>query len=127
MSARLTRWLSRRAPARSFESLRRDRASTNPVEEPAGTSIDQDLVGEGGLEPPRPCGHRNLNPARLPIPPLARGVARLADAALGSPGESTLVLTWDFSSSSSASSVSLRARSQRRSKASYSRWNSADG
>ena len=23
-------------------------------------------VGEGGLEPPRPCGHRNLNPARLP-------------------------------------------------------------
>ena len=30
-------------------------------------------VGEGGLEPPRPCGHRNLNPARLPIPPLARG------------------------------------------------------
>src|ERR1039458_4111119 len=30
------------------------------------------FVGEGGLEPPRPCGHRNLNPARLPIPPLAR-------------------------------------------------------
>ena len=30
-------------------------------------------VGEGGLEPPRPCGHRNLNPARLPIPPLAQG------------------------------------------------------
>ena len=29
-------------------------------------------VREGGLEPPRPCGHRNLNPARLPIPPLAR-------------------------------------------------------
>src|SRR4051794_33916036 len=30
-------------------------------------------VGEGGVEPPRPFGHRNLNPARLPIPPLARG------------------------------------------------------
>ena len=30
------------------------------------------LVGEGGLEPPHPFGHRNLNPARLPIPPLAR-------------------------------------------------------
>src|SRR5204863_2498607 len=29
-------------------------------------------VGEGGVEPPRPCGHRILNPARLPIPPLAR-------------------------------------------------------
>ena len=30
-------------------------------------------VGEGGLEPPRVLPHRNLNPARLPIPPLARG------------------------------------------------------
>ena len=34
------------------------------------------VVGEGGLEPPRPFGHRNLNPARLPIPPLARATAR---------------------------------------------------
>ena len=34
------------------------------------------LVGEGGLEPPRPFGHRNLNPARLPIPPLARVTAQ---------------------------------------------------
>lgn len=30
------------------------------------------VVGEGGLEPPRPCGHWHLKPARLPIPPLAR-------------------------------------------------------
>ena len=30
------------------------------------------LVREEGLEPSRPFGHRNLNPARLPIPPLAR-------------------------------------------------------
>ena len=29
-------------------------------------------VGEGGLEPPHPFGHRHLKPARLPIPPLAR-------------------------------------------------------
>jgi hypothetical protein len=29
-------------------------------------------VREEGLEPSRPFGHRNLNPARLPIPPLAR-------------------------------------------------------
>jgi len=28
-------------------------------------------VGEAGLEPAHPFGHRNLNPARLPIPPLA--------------------------------------------------------
>jgi hypothetical protein len=33
---------------------------------------DITAVGEGGLEPPHPFGHRNLNPARLPIPPLAR-------------------------------------------------------
>ncbi len=30
------------------------------------------MVGEGGLEPPHPFEYRNLNPARLPIPPLAR-------------------------------------------------------
>jgi hypothetical protein len=28
-------------------------------------------VGEGGFEPPRACAHWTLNPARLPIPPLA--------------------------------------------------------
>ena len=25
------------------------------------------VVREGGVEPPRPCGHWNLNPARLPF------------------------------------------------------------
>ena len=30
------------------------------------------VVREEGLEPSHPFGHRNLNPARLPIPPLAR-------------------------------------------------------
>jgi hypothetical protein len=29
-------------------------------------------VREGGVEPPRPFGHTDLNRARLPIPPLAR-------------------------------------------------------
>ena len=28
------------------------------------------MVSEGGLEPPRPCGHQPLKLARLPIPPL---------------------------------------------------------
>ncbi len=28
--------------------------------------VRSDSVGEGGLEPPRGCPHRNLNPARLP-------------------------------------------------------------
>jgi len=32
------------------------------------------LVREGGVEPPRPFGHWNLNPARLPIPPPAHWV-----------------------------------------------------
>src|SRR5690349_804919 len=31
-----------------------------------------DHVREGGVEPPRPFGHTDLNRARLPIPPLAR-------------------------------------------------------
>ena len=30
------------------------------------------MVREGGVEPPRPFGHTDLNRARLPIPPLAR-------------------------------------------------------
>ena len=38
----------------------------------------EDLVShvrEGGVEPPRPFGHTDLNRARLPIPPLAREAA----------------------------------------------------
>ena len=31
---------------------------------------------EEGLEPSHPFGHRHLKPARLPIPPLARGALR---------------------------------------------------
>jgi len=43
-------------------------------------------VGEGGLEPPHPFGHRNLNPARLPIPPLARATeVTIPDHFLASP------------------------------------------
>ena len=34
------------------------------------------IVSEGGLEPPRPCGHQPLKLARLPIPPLRRGGSR---------------------------------------------------
>src|SRR5918998_599250 len=32
-------------------------------------------VGEGGLEPPPPCGDMALNHARLPVPPLALAYA----------------------------------------------------
>ena len=41
------------------------------------------LVREGGVEPPRPFGHTDLNRARLPIPPLAR--AREASTAQAVP------------------------------------------
>src|SRR5579884_680662 len=30
----------------------------------------KNLVPKKGLEPPRPCGHMDLNHARLPVPPL---------------------------------------------------------
>jgi hypothetical protein len=31
------------------------------------------VVPENGVEPSRPCGHRILSPARLPVPPLGHG------------------------------------------------------
>ena len=31
-----------------------------------------------GLEPPHPCGHGDLNAARLPIPPQPRGLLKIA-------------------------------------------------
>ena len=44
---------------------------------------------EGGLEPPSPFGHRDLNPARLPVPPLSRG-SRLPCVPAGSTVRSPL-------------------------------------
>src|SRR5581483_9651281 len=41
-------------------------------------SRDIRTVSEGGLEPPRPEGHQPLKLARLPIPPLRRGMAIVA-------------------------------------------------
>lgn len=38
---------------------------------------------EGGVEPPRPFGHWNLNPARLPIPPPAHWVCLRASHLFG--------------------------------------------
>ncbi len=40
-------------------------------------------MGEAGLEPAHPYGHRNLNPARLPIPPLARDGVEILHDGLG--------------------------------------------
>ena len=46
---------------------------------PSATGV---VVREGGLEPPHPCGRRHLKPVRLPIPPLARGVAKRAQGSV---------------------------------------------
>ncbi len=43
---------------------------------PAAVRSEGDPVGEGGVEPPRAEAHRILNPARLPVPPPARGHSR---------------------------------------------------
>jgi site-specific DNA recombinase len=54
------------------------RTEEPPAPQAAEGSRNDWMVGEGGLEPPRPCGHWHLKPARLPIPPLARGAGRAA-------------------------------------------------
>ena len=112
--------------------------------ESVGTSIEdgthenanpprQPLVGEGGLEPPRPCGHRNLNPARLPIPPLARasvGAQGTGSSPRGSPPSDRAPWVrygrpWDSSSSSDGSSASSRGCSPRPSAVASNRSSSA--
>jgi hypothetical protein len=49
-----------------------------------------EAVGEAGLEPAHPFGHRNLNPARLPIPPLAPSATNEVTRRLFDPGRSSL-------------------------------------
>src|SRR5437879_4216588 len=61
------------APAMSFARWK----SVVRSKDGAFARMSRTTAGEGGLEPPRPCGHRNLNPARLPIPPLARSEAEV--------------------------------------------------
>src|ERR1700756_2532937 len=46
------------------------------------------LLPKKGLEPPRPCGHWYLKPARLPIPPPGRGRTRLVVGPWSASGES---------------------------------------
>lgn len=77
----LTETPRRRSAARRYRGAdRKDgRGACNENRRPSlvgaatlvGSSSSKELlVREGGLEPPHPFGHRNLNPARLPIPPL---------------------------------------------------------
>ena len=52
------------------------------------------LVRKEGVEPPRPCGHRILSPARLPVPPLPHSSyytkEGAANHARSNPGETNL-------------------------------------
>src|SRR5690606_40516023 len=76
----------------------RDNAKPAPV----GTSVTgRDpfqrflVVREGGVEPPRPCGHWNLNPARLPIPPPAHWVCPRALPRRGAaPSDTRTLARW---------------------------------
>ena len=69
---------------RHYDPLnRRNRGTTKfTLGDIAGESLSREtsraVVSEGGLEPPRPCGHQLLRLARLPIPPLRRGHRRPA-------------------------------------------------
>ncbi len=58
---------------------RRDTQNGPPTETfvTVGSPFRYSAVREGGVEPPRPFGHWNLNPARLPIPPPAHGCCLL--------------------------------------------------
>ncbi len=49
--------------------------------QPPLESVKRRLVPGGGVEPPRPCGHMDLNHARLPIPPPGRVEAETLEAA----------------------------------------------
>ena len=84
------------------------------------------IVGEGGLEPPRPCGHRNLNPPRLPNSATRPGEQVMLTDSAGNdfvhPG--SVETTWDSSSSSVVSSAWSRGHSPGRSAASSSRSSS---
>ena len=49
---------------------RADQKSNMAPETKKTAEIRGSLVLKGGVEPPRPFGHTDLNRARLPIPPL---------------------------------------------------------
>ena len=67
--ARLNRLYSRRyAPLNHFNRLGHESKLSH--------LSPQSTVPEKRLELSRPCGHRNLNPACLPIPPLRRNPKR---------------------------------------------------
>jgi hypothetical protein len=49
-----------------------DKAEGSKFQEIRKIFLDKIMVPEEGVEPTRPCGHRILSPARLPVPPHQR-------------------------------------------------------
>ena len=47
------------------------------------------LMPKGGFEPPRACAHCALNAARLPVPPLRRGMDECPSFVVGGPSSAT--------------------------------------
>lgn len=84
---------TRRGPARPP----RENPRTHEKRAPTRTFVrwrPVSMVREGGVEPPRPFGHWNLNPARLPIPPPAHWVLSWVPHLLGAaPGDMQKIST----------------------------------
>ena len=60
------------------------------------------VVRKGGFEPPRPLGHRILNPARLPVPPLSRGLRFVREGTTDRDSEATTPRRWSVCRASCA-------------------------
>ena len=72
-SRAVTLWKGGCCAAGSTQSRLYRRYRTKPLQRLYGLlRLSREIVRKGGVEPPHPEGHRNLNPARLPIPPLSR-------------------------------------------------------
>lgn len=60
-------------PERSECPRPREQKGSSPKTRHIHEGFGAVFVRRKGLEPSRPCGHRHLKPARLPIPPPSRG------------------------------------------------------
>ena len=62
------------APRAHFRLYSELRSAIKSAREREISEKNLEMVGEEGLEPSRPGGHKILSLARLPVPPLARGI-----------------------------------------------------
>ena len=79
------------------------------------------LVREAGVEPARPCEHRHLKPASLPIPPLAQAVCRVQRQAVYYHAEGE-VSTVFFEKTKKVENGQLGQRIDRKTKIRYNKY-----